>query len=505
MPNAYGSTLRFIAAALLAAALGGCATGNIWLTAPKADAGKVEPESSASSEQHRRIVMRLGLVTKPGLSDYVTAVGTKVAAASDCPSMVWNFALLDSPERRAFSTETGHVYINRGLIELLRSENDLAAVLAHEIAHNCTWDMRRGATYDEVAVLGNVAAIGAIQPWALLSVLYIPQVSLLPAGAAIGSHNRQYEVDADRHGAEYLRRAGYPPESMAEVMDVLRDVETYERDHAKRGGTHPRWMERVFTDHPSAARRKARLGGAESIRLPDDEGFLARLDGLEFGAVQRRGMPSGGARYFPQWDVTVAVPDDWVARFDEADLWLSRKDGKARMHIERKGAGVTDDLCDELAVFANNVFRLRGNSPSSGTATPLSDLQRSNEDGVKSCTGLEHRSSKSIFSKEAEVARVGIVAPDAMPGFRFLYREYGAKTDDPIFLSIARSIKSPGPTDARPTPPAVHVRKVREGDTFALLAKAARGIPNAEAQLRLLNQRYPSGELEVGQLVKTIE
>jgi predicted Zn-dependent protease len=76
------------------------------------------------------------------------------------------------------------------------------------------------------------------------------------------------------------------------------------------------------------------------------------------------------------------------------------------------------------------------------------------------------------------------------------------KSDDPKFLSIARSIGSPG--ENRPKAPVVRIRKIQQGDTFASLAKSAR-IPNAEAQLRLLNQRYPSGELEVGQIVKVIE
>jgi len=103
------STPRFIVAAVLAAALSGCTTEKL--------------QSCALS--------------------YVAAIGAKVAAVSDCAAMKWTFAVLDSPRQDAFSTEGGHVYTNRGTIELLRSESDLAAVLAHEIAHNCNRDAQR--------------------------------------------------------------------------------------------------------------------------------------------------------------------------------------------------------------------------------------------------------------------------------------------------------------------------------------------------------------------------
>ena len=101
------------------------------------------------------------------------------------------------------------------------------------------------------------------------------------------------------------------------------------------------------------------------------------------------------------------------------------------------------------------------------------------------------------------MSQMGIVVakPD---GERYLFRifeAYGAEKEQAL-LSIARSVESPDP--ARPRTPVVRVRETQEGDTFASLAKTAR-IPDAEGQLRLLNQQYPAGEPKVGQLVKVIE
>ena len=476
MPNRLASARRLVAVAALAAVLGGCATGKIWLPATKGEAEKSAPEPDRASKD-RRIVERFGLVAKTELSDYVAAVGAKVAAASDCPSLKWKFAALDSPEPRAFSTEGGHVYINRGMIELLRSENDLAAVLAHEIAHNCTRDTQRGETFVNVAVLGNAAAIGVIQPWALLTVFYVPEVTFLPAGAAIGSHSRQYELDADRHGAEYLRRSGYPPESMAAVMEILRDLDAYERDHPKRGRKYPRWMQRVYADHPTPDKRKAKLGHRDAIRVANDSVFLAHLDGLEVGSTSVDGIPYGSKRYFARLGLMIDLPKGWTARMGRDKLWLYGKD-LTSMSMEQVDPDATGNLCDILRSIADG--------------TSLADVQEASANGVRSCTARPELSKAS---------RIGIVAREEAPYERYLFRATGRGAED-SFHSVVRGISALG--DDRPKTPVLRIRNVREGDSFAALAKTTR-VPDAEAQLRLLNQRYPSGELEVGQLVKVIE
>jgi predicted Zn-dependent protease len=475
--NASGSSLKLSSAVVaLAAALGGCATGKIWTYDEKTGADK-------GSKQHEAIVKGWGVPETTDLQDYVATVGRRLAAVSDCSKLDWTFSVLDSADARAFSTQGGYVYITRGMIEMLRSENDLAAVLAHEVAHVCTHDAQRQESIGQVAGIGNLALIASINPWALMSIFYIPEIAILPAGATMAGISRHDELNADRHGAEYLRRAGYPPESMSATMDVLTSMEAYGRDHRKKGGSYSRWMERVYADHPTAAKRQAKLGSIASIRASYDPEFLARLDGLEFGAAKREGLPSGGRRYFPQWDVTLSVPDDWVASMSKDDLWLYRKDGKARMHIERNGAGVTEDLCQALAPFN------KGASPSG--------LQGASEGGVRSCTGLVGYRSR---------IRIGIVARDNVVGTRYVYHGFRGKFSgiDPVFLSIARSIE-PWDLEQRPKPPVVRIYTVHEGESFATLAKTARLTSNPEETLRLLNQRYPGGELEPGQLVKVVE
>src|SRR5262245_48779820 len=77
----------------------------------------------------------MGLVSEPALVSYVRAVGTKLAAVSELPEGPWTFEVVDQPEPNAFALPGGHVYVTRGLLALLNSEDELAGVMGHEIGH----------------------------------------------------------------------------------------------------------------------------------------------------------------------------------------------------------------------------------------------------------------------------------------------------------------------------------------------------------------------------------
>jgi predicted Zn-dependent protease len=469
----------------LAAALGGCASNH-----PKIGGYNKQAEVDKGSKQDKRIVERSGVLQKADLSEYVSAVGAKIAAASDRPDLQWRFTVLDSPEPNAFATRGGYVYITRGMLATLGSESELAAVLAHEVAHICTRDAMRKQTNGNLIGLGTLAVVAATAPVALL----FPHVVFAPGAAGMAAFSRRDELKADQHGVEYLRRAGYSPEGMSTVLDTLASLDAYRRDHDKSGRSTSGWSHRVFASHPSTDKRQHALNPAEnSPRTSSEPEFLAHLDGLEFGSAKWTGIPSGSKRYFAKWDLMLEIPDGWTASMYPDKLWLFRKDGKARMSLERTDTSTTSDLCEALMPFAKGAS--------------LADLQRASEGGIQSCTGSARYTTRTIFGAHETVWRIGMVASDEAPGARYVFRGFRTKAaaeSDPVFVSIARSIESLATVEDRPGPTVLKIRRVGDGDSFATLARSVR-TANPEADLRVLNHRYPSGELEVGQLVKVIE
>jgi len=76
-----------------------------------------------------------GIVTDPALNQYVTNVGLRVAAVSERRELPWTFKILNENEVNAISLPGGFIYVTRGMLSFLRSRDELAFVLAHEIGH----------------------------------------------------------------------------------------------------------------------------------------------------------------------------------------------------------------------------------------------------------------------------------------------------------------------------------------------------------------------------------
>lgn len=109
-------------------------------TAQLADAAK---EITPSEEHYigravaAMILAKYPLVNNPGLTRYLNEVGLLLAAVSDRPNTFggYHFAVLGSDEPNAFACPGGIIFVNRGLLREIKNEDQLAAVLAHEVAH----------------------------------------------------------------------------------------------------------------------------------------------------------------------------------------------------------------------------------------------------------------------------------------------------------------------------------------------------------------------------------
>ena len=77
----------------------------------------------------------MGLLRERKPVDYVVEIGQKLAALSELPDETWTFQVVDTAEPNAFALPGGHVYVSRGLLALVNSEDELAGVIGHEIGH----------------------------------------------------------------------------------------------------------------------------------------------------------------------------------------------------------------------------------------------------------------------------------------------------------------------------------------------------------------------------------
>ena len=101
---------------------------------PVGDDGKTRLEVE-SAQLATRIEQSIGFVDDPKLHAYVESIGKRVSANSKRQDVAFQFQVLDMSAPNAMALPSGHIYISRGLLVLTNSEDEVAGVLAHEVAH----------------------------------------------------------------------------------------------------------------------------------------------------------------------------------------------------------------------------------------------------------------------------------------------------------------------------------------------------------------------------------
>jgi predicted Zn-dependent protease len=183
--------------------------------------------------------------------EYVTDVGRRVAAASSRPELPYEFTVIDRSEPEAWALPGGKIGISRGLLVQLRSEDELAAVLGHQIAHAAA---RHGTRVLERSALTRMAVTGAIIATAFVGVPAIPLIALLDPDSDSTEHlierrrSVREEIEADRHGMECMQAAGYDPRAAVEMRSRWLQLP---------GEAGSRFREGLFAAHPPTRKRLA--------------------------------------------------------------------------------------------------------------------------------------------------------------------------------------------------------------------------------------------------------
>lgn len=185
--------------------------------------------------------------TEPAVNARLTRIGQRIAAAvgRDLPNANWEFVVFDSPQLNAFALPGGKVGFYTGLIDLAGSDDEIAAVMGHEIAHVSS---RHGAERQSQALLvglgGALLNAGAQENKNRDAFLLAYGL-----GSTLGTlaYSREHETEADVIGLRFAARAGYDPRAA---------VSFWQKMAAKNsGGSQLKWL----STHPPSAERIARL------------------------------------------------------------------------------------------------------------------------------------------------------------------------------------------------------------------------------------------------------
>lgn len=179
-----------------------------------------EQERSIGADMYRSLRRGNMVLDDPQLADFINTLGFRLAAHSDRPDMDYTFFIVRSSAINAFAAPGGFVGMNSGLIATAESEDEVAAVMAHEIAHvtqrHIVRSVERMQNVSLPILLGTLGALIAAQGAGSADAAQAAVVggSALMQQQAI-NFTRYNEYEADRVGIQTLARAGYQPQAMA--------------------------------------------------------------------------------------------------------------------------------------------------------------------------------------------------------------------------------------------------------------------------------------------------
>ncbi|ARV60283.1 peptidase M48 Ste24p [Nostocales cyanobacterium HT-58-2] len=166
-----------------------------------------EQKVALGREIHQQVRSQYRLST----SASVSRVGQRLANASDCSQIPFKFYVVQDQSINAFATTGGYVYVHTGLLNAVDNEDQLAAVLGHEIAHVCNDDLIDKLKQAQLAQ--GAASLAGLDRSTLAAVAYKLAVDL--------PNSRGAEFNADDKGLRYMQRAGYNPSAMPAFLTKL--------------------------------------------------------------------------------------------------------------------------------------------------------------------------------------------------------------------------------------------------------------------------------------------
>ena len=221
------------------------------------------------------------------LNDYVNTLGFRLVAYSTKPDQPFTFFLVRDSQINAFAVPGGFVGVNTGLILMTHSEDELAAVLAHEVSHITQNHLIRAVEAEQkmtplmvLAMIGALAAAAHQNPYSTSNADMgaIATVQGLAAQMQI-NFTRADEIEADRIGINTLAKANFDPEAMADVFENMQRTirPTFdENDVPALLQDHPVTTERISEARARAANIKKAykpsvvVGDVEDKKTKDD-------------------------------------------------------------------------------------------------------------------------------------------------------------------------------------------------------------------------------------------
>ncbi len=324
----YASRFFIILIILILVSVSGCAinpvTGRRELMLVSAD-----QEFRIGQGVDKQVREEMGIYLElPELRSKLKEVVENIGRNSDRPDIIYRAEIIDTPDFNAFAVPGGFVYAHRGLLERANSVDELASIMAHEIAHVAA---RHSASQISKNQLLNIGLLGAMIATSGELQNYGDLINL-GSILAFSKFSRDDEREADFYGLKYMTKAGYNPAASISVMKQIQALQDREPDA----------LEVWFMTHPPTNERVGLLNsGLEELYGVDPSlnkrgllrnEYIALLDGMAVGEWNGKELVKDDRYYNKEFSLSIPIPAGWQASINHKNYAAVFVDSKNKSY-----------------------------------------------------------------------------------------------------------------------------------------------------------------------------
>lgn len=427
--------------------------------------------------EHPRIIAAYGGVYSDRPAEIMVAriVGRLLAAANQ-PNAQFQVTILDTSEVNAFALPGGYIYVTRGLLALASDTSELAAVLAHEIAHVTLRHARARTDRTRTTQIVDRVITG------VLGGDTSTDATANRTRESMSAFGQNQELEADREGIKFSGKAGYDSQAAARFLGVMSRFASFS---AGDGGN-----EGFLSSHPSTPARiqkaldtaKTMFGQAE-VGETDRDGYLASIAGLTFGDSPAQGSIVGRRFIHTASKFTFSVPNGYTLQNSQSAVVGVAGDGEA-VRFDSADVQANVPLADYLK--SGWIAGLKAES-----------VTTQNFNGIEMASGLA-QTDQWFF-------RVSVMRLDGQV-YRFIF---AAKADSTRFAQGAeatlKSFRRAEASDlALVRKVAIRIVTAKAGDTADGLARQMGSLSRGNELFYIINDLYPGDAIVPGQKYKVV-
>lgn len=367
-------------------AIASCATIDSTPDAPSV----TQNERVRAGQQHPQILQQFGGAVEGPLGAYVAGVGERVATAAGVPGQC-TFSVVNTDVVNAFAVPGCYIYITRGLLAIMNSEDELASVLGHEVGH---------VVADHAARRQNTATLAGLG--AILAGVATGSGDIARAAGQVGqlyalNYSRDQEFESDDLGVRYLAATGYNPYAAADMLNALGvNDQLSARTSNREASAIPAWARThpLSADRVARATANANTTGATRENPPETtRAYLQTVNGMIYGDDPEQGFVNGRTFSHPDMRIAFEAPQGASLTNTPAAVIVRGQNLQAQF----SGGALQGDL----QAYAGNVLRqVIGQAPAQ-----VGQPQRSTTNGLETVSILARAQTQ-----QGQVLDVSVVA-----------------------------------------------------------------------------------------------